>query len=125
MRPMLRYLACVWLVCQLTGFVAAPVAVSLGAMQVAKDTGDHCCPGLAPGQACPMHHNRAGAKTCVMRNACSPSPAALLTLMGGLGLLPRSSDRALTAIAACDVEAISSSAAIARARRPDSPPPRG
>jgi hypothetical protein len=121
---MLRSLAWAWLICQLTGFVAAPVAVSFGAMQVAEDTGDHCCPGLAPGQACPMHHNRAEAKTCVMRSACSPSPAALVTLMGGLGLIPPASAVALTAFVAGDVALIPSTAAIARSKRPDSPPPR-
>jgi hypothetical protein len=123
MRKMLRSLASAWLVCQLAGFAAAPIAASCGLMQMAADGEEQCCPGLAPGQACPMHHNRTTAKTCVVRNACAPSPAALLTLMGGLGLLPPSLP-ATTAIVRGEIVTVSSATAIARAGLPDSPPPR-
>lgn len=123
MRPTLRYVACAWLVCQLAGFAAAPIAVGQSRSAAGTDSRESCCPGVAPGQACPMHRTATGAKTCVMRNACAPSPSVMLTLLGGLGLLPPLTST-LTALVAGDVPPSDPSAAIARAELPESPPPR-
>jgi hypothetical protein len=109
MRSMLRLFASAWLLCQLTGLIAAPVAA--------------CCPGVAPGQVCPMHHTREGAKHCVMRSDCGSSTAALLTLIGGVGLVP-------PPVAFAGPFVVATPAlrpafpAIARAERPEAPPPR-
>ena len=32
---------------------------------------DKCCPGMLPGQICPMHHTKEGKRTCKMRSACT------------------------------------------------------
>jgi hypothetical protein len=124
MRPLLRSLASVWLACQLAGFAAAPLAVCLGpAAPAVADVEDACCPGIAPGQMCPMHHTREGTRHCVLRNACASSSAALLTLFGGLGLMPPSAE-SLTVFAVSPLASAPSSERIVRADLPESPPPR-
>lgn len=123
MRPLLRSLASVWLACQLAGFAAAPLALCLGPASAAADVEDACCPGIAPGQMCPMHHTREGTRQCVLRNACASSSAALLTLFGGLGLLPSSAESS-TVVAVSPLGPAPSSERIVRADLPESPPPR-
>jgi hypothetical protein len=121
-RRRLSWVVAFWLACQVAGVVAAPLAFCCRSMPAADDD-EQCCPGLLPGQICPMHHRREGEPTCKMRDACGRTDAALVSLAGVVGLLPaptsvvsafETGDR-LTAIAA---------SAIARAHRPESPPPR-
>ncbi len=123
MRPTLRYLTCAWLVCQLAGFVAAPIAVCASPASANADSHENCCVGSEPGQACPMHRSPKGDKDCVMRNACAPSPSILLTLLGGLGLLPPPSST-LAALVVSDLPPGDPSVGIARAELPEPPPPR-
>jgi len=121
-RRRLSWVVAFWLACQVAGVVAAPLAFCCRSMPAADDD-EQCCPGLLPGQICPMHHRREGEPTCKMRDACGRADAALVSLAGVVGLLPaptpvvsafETGDR-LTAIAA---------SAIARTHRPESPPPR-
>jgi hypothetical protein len=110
-----------WLLCQAAGLASAPLAL----WRAPAEAGivDECCPGVAPGQVCPMHHAKEGGRTCVMRNACSQSNAALLVLSGGIGVPPRATAAVAVAI---DVESVSltESTTFARTSRPESPPPR-
>jgi hypothetical protein len=124
MRPMLRALASAWLVCQLAGLIAAPVAMCVNPAEAAASAEDACCPGVAPGQVCPMHHTREGAKHCVMRSACASGTTALLTLVGGVGLLPSLTSSAVDTLAQAGAAPRLASATIARAELPESPPPR-
>jgi hypothetical protein len=124
MRPMLRAIAAAWLVCQLAGLIAAPISVWMGAVEAVASAGDDCCPGVAPGQVCPMHHTREGAKHCVMRGDCAASTAALLTLVGGVGLAPPHILSLADPLAASGSALLPASTAIARAELPESPPPR-
>ena len=121
---MLRALACAWVVCQLAGIVAGPLAVYFGPAEAIASSEDACCPGVAPGQVCPMHHTREGTKHCVMRNACAASTAALLTLVGGVGLMPTPSASSADASAPSGPASLFASATIARPELPESPPPR-
>jgi hypothetical protein len=123
MRPMLRALASVWLLCQLAGLIAAPVAMCVSPAEVAASAEDACCPGVAPGQVCPMHHTREGAKHCVMRSTCASSTAALLTLVGGVGLLPSVAPSAAV-LAVSGAAPRVASTPIVRTELPESPPPR-
>jgi hypothetical protein len=77
------------LVCQAAALSAAPVALYRSAASTVEDL-DKCCKNLGPGQTCPMHHkshgspeNRGSAWTCL----CSPSDAALASLVGVSGAL--------------------------------------
>src|SRR5947207_962818 len=86
-----RHLSCVIasvLACQIAGAAAAPLAFSLRGVPTIDD--DKCCPGLQPGQICPMHHTKEGERTCKMRNACAQSDAALIALAMGAGVLRES-----------------------------------
>ena len=78
------------LVCQGAALSAAPVALCRNGVAIGEDL-DECCRNLRPGQTCPMHHKTHGAPahrgtawTCV----CSPSDAALASLVGVCGALP-------------------------------------
>src|SRR3984893_16171896 len=117
----LSWLICESLACQIAGVVAAPLTFCCQNVASAGDD-EKCCPGLLPGQVCPMHHKREGT-TCKMRSACGPADAALVALAGGLGGLPRSTV-AVNPFAAGDVVRAFASFAIIRAHRPESPPPR-
>jgi hypothetical protein len=121
-RRRLSWVVCVWLACQVAGVVAAPLAFCCRAVP-AGDDDEICCPGLLPGQICPMHHKREGERTCKMRDACGRADAGLVALAGIVGLLPD----ATVAVSAFEVggslDAIVPSA-LSRAHRPESPPPR-
>jgi hypothetical protein len=122
LRRHLAWVVCAWLAGQAAGIAAAPFALCCSAPSSAHDD-EKCCPGLLPGQVCPMHHTREGAKTCKMRSACGPSGAALIALSSGLGDLPSTSAFASTLLPADIVGGITRPA-IARAHLPESPPPR-
>ncbi len=118
MRRFLPALAGVWLACQL---IAAASPLTLFSERFGIDQ-ESCCPGLAPGQVCPMHHHAAGERsTCKMESTCAHHDAALLTILA-VGVLPThtASTAATTA-----PEAVASPASSTRSRAvvPDVPPP--
>jgi len=123
LRNRLSWLAIIWLVCQATGFAAAPVTFAARVMIAAEEGCD--CPGTAPGQACPMHSHDAAKNddgTCRLRNACAPDEAALLTIVGGNGITTQTAVVSIERIAV-PVDTLVTST-LRRADLPDSPPPR-
>jgi hypothetical protein len=120
-RRRVSWMICLWITCQMAGVVAAPLAFCCQRVATADD--EKCCPGLLPGQICPMHHTREGDRTCKMRDACGRADAGLVLLAGVVGLLPRPTP-VVSAFDFGDAVASSASSAIARAYRPESPPPR-
>jgi hypothetical protein len=112
-----------WLTIQLTGLVAAPMALCSHGASAGADRTAACCPGVGPGQICPMHKAREGAPKCRMETSCHESDAALLSLLTAAGLLP-------AAIAVFDISppldlvVVAAGAPVARADLPDPPPPR-
>src|SRR5205823_14947372 len=121
-RRRLSWVVAFWLVCQVAGVVAAPLALCCRSTPAADDD-ERCCPGLLPGQTCPMHHRREGEPTCKMRDACGRADAALVSLAGIVGLMPTAT-HAVSAFETGDRLTAIAESAIARAHRPDSPPPR-
>jgi hypothetical protein len=121
-RRHLGWLIAAALACQVAGVAAAPLTFCCQNVATASDE-EQCCPGLLPGQVCPMHHAREGVRTCKMRNACARSDAALVALAGGIGVLP-SATPAVSAFDLGDPLHSLAQSAISRARRPESPPPR-
>src|SRR5262245_19700278 len=121
-RRRLSWVVCIWLACQAAGVVAAPLAFCCRAVPVADD-GEICCPGLLPGQIGPMHHKPEGERTCKMRDACGRADAGLVALAGVVGLLPDATI-AVNAFAVSGPVRTIVPSAIARAYRPESPPPR-
>src|SRR4051812_47829806 len=120
-RSRLSWIVGGWLLCQIAGLAAAPFALCCANQAV--DETPACCRGLAPGQKCPMHHGDDSHPTCKMRNACNQSDAALLTLSGGVGVLPASTIGEI-AFDPGDLLAAPSDSAAPRTDRPESPPPR-
>jgi len=122
-RRRVSWIACLWLTCQLAGLVAAPLAFCCSAVHTTDDD-EICCPGLLPGQVCPMHHRREGGEpTCKMRDACARADAGLVALAGFVGLLPGPTIT-VTAFQVGDPLAAIAPSAMSRAYRPESPPPR-
>src|SRR3954447_2752749 len=111
-----------WLLFQLANITAAPLTFCCQNVATAGDD-EKCCPGLLPGQVCPMHHTREGKATCKMRSMCAGSDASLVALAGGLGAMPLVTT-AVSAFVLGDPPSVLSRAAILRADRPESPPPR-
>jgi hypothetical protein len=123
-RRRLSWVIALWLVSQVAGIAAAPVGFCCRGVQTAIDD-DHCCPGLLPGQVCPMHHTKQdGKRTCKMRGGCASTfDAALIALAGGIGVLPVPTSL-VSAFAPGIFLADVSSSAMSRAFIPESPPPR-
>src|SRR3954465_12044026 len=121
-RRRIAWMICGWLVCQVAGVAAAPLAFCCRAVPAA-DPDDKCCPGMLPGQICPMHHTRKGVRTCKMRNACPRADAALIGLAATLGTIPESTP-AVTVFDSGRFLARFAPSAIRRAHVPESPPPR-
>jgi hypothetical protein len=109
MRRFLRAFAGLWLASQLVA-VVSPLTLFSESFGIDQAT---CCPGLAPGQVCPMHHKRAGDRTCQMESACAHHDAALLTILA-TGAVPPS----VPAIA------FVSESTLSQDPTPDLPPPR-
>jgi hypothetical protein len=123
-RRIVRSVAFAWLVCQLVAIAAAPLSLCCAEMPAADHHQEkRCCPGLLPGQVCPMHHTRAGDKTCAMRSACGRIDPALVSLVAGLGVLPHLTTALVAFEPLAPIAAIAASP-MARADRPDLPPPR-
>jgi len=121
-RRRLSWLICGWLAFQLASYVAAPFA--LCCEDPAASVLPECCEAAAPGQTCPMHHNvDTGDRTCKMRNACARADSALLTLSGGLGVMPTPTNDVIAFTAGERLTALRSPAVV-RTDRPESPPPR-
>jgi hypothetical protein len=111
-------------VLQVAALAAAPM--SLCAHPAAVPSAHHdanCCPGIAPGQVCPMHHTREGGRTCTMSSACCAGDIALLSLSFALGA-PLSSAHTLHFTPTNDRVSSFVPARIARADLPEPPPPR-
>jgi len=120
-RRRISWVVSVWLACQVAGVVAAPLAFCCRTVQVDDD--EACCPGLLPGQMCPMHHKREGERTCKMRDACNRTDAGLVALAGVVGLLPETT-AVVSTFGVGDSPRAAVPSAISRACRPESPPPR-
>jgi hypothetical protein len=105
----LRSIAVAWLTCQFAALCVAALAM--------------CCPGAAPGDLCPMHRLKQAEPKCLMRAACEPTDAALVALSTGAGVLPHFSISFASLQSLEPVHAIALST-LARADRPDAPPPK-
>jgi hypothetical protein len=121
-RRRLSWAVGAWLLFQIANVAAAPVAFCCQNVAIAGDD-EKCCPGLLPGQVCPMHHTKEGVATCRMRSMCAGTDASLVALAGGLGAMP-----VVTAVvrpfALGDPLPVASRPSILRTDRPESPPPR-
>ena len=119
MRRFLRTLAVAWIACQAAA-VSSPMMLVSDAFGIDQAI---CCPGLGPGQVCPMHHHTTGDRsTCKMESACAHHDAALLTILA-VGVLPATSAAARPGSAPAAFSTIAPST-ISRAAVPDLPPPR-
>src|SRR3954467_12513271 len=87
-RRRLSWLVGAWLLCQIANVSAAPLTFCCQNVATAGDE-EKCCPGLLPGQVCPMHHTKEGERTCKMRASCCGSDASIVALAGGRGAVPR------------------------------------
>jgi hypothetical protein len=119
MRRVLRSLACVWIACQLAA-IAAPIALACDAFGIDQVS---CCPGIGPGQICPMHHKTASSRsTCRLESACGHHDTMLLTMIG-VGILPPAAASIASSPIANRVDTLAAST-LSRASVPDLPPPR-
>jgi hypothetical protein len=122
-RHRLSWIAAVWIAFQVAGVVAAPLAFCC---ERAAVDDEECCPGLLPGQMCPMHHVRKADKkepVCKMRDACGRADAGLVSLAGVVGLLPQPT-AFVNHFEVGDAVGVAVPSALSRAYRPESPPPR-
>jgi hypothetical protein len=128
LRARMPWLAGTWLLCQIAGFIAAPVVFGATVHTYTAGVGDaECeCPGTAPGQACPMHKSKShddDRNACQLRSACSSADTALLTLStGGIAVMPAPSS--VVVDLAAQVLAGLALSPLTRAALPDAPPPR-
>jgi hypothetical protein len=122
---LLRSVAAVWVACQLAGVVAAPLAMRFAPAPESDNHATKCvCPGIVPGQTCPMHHTtRSDGRECLMRSASGPDEVVLLSLVGTFGLLQNLS-RSLVTLQYFEPISATTPSAIARIDPPDAPPPR-
>jgi hypothetical protein len=110
----------------MTGVLASPIL--MWRVTASHDDRECECP-IAPGQACPMHHNgkdHAGKRddtTCTLRNAFPADDTALFAHAGGFGILPGPMAVA-TDFDPGAVVLTAAPSALLRAYRPESPPPR-
>ena len=121
-RRRLSWLIAVWLLCQIANVTAAPFTFCCQNVATAGDE-DKCCPGLLPGQVCPMHHTKEGERTCKMRSSCVGSDAAIVSLAVSSSGLPASTP-VVSAFELGERVRLAPQSAILRTARPESPPPR-
>src|SRR3954462_11306866 len=88
-RRRLSWLIGAWLLCQIANLAAAPLTFCCQNVATVGDD-EKCCPGLLPGQVCPMHHTKEGERTCKMRSVCTGTDASMIALAGGPGAVPAS-----------------------------------
>lgn len=120
----MRIIAGAWLTLQIAALVAAPIALSWARVDPPSAHHEHaCCPGIGPGQMCPMHHTREGLRTCTMSGTCAAGDLALLSLTFALGV-PVPAANAVRLVTATDLVPPTAPAPIVRAEIPESPPPR-
>ena len=123
MRRFLRALIGCWLACQIVA-AAAPLTLFSDSFGIDQAS---CCPGIGPGQICPMHHKSTAEKnsaktTCTMESACAHHDAALLTILA-VGVMPPVSSAAPMPVPNARSPLALASTPIARAVVPDLPPP--
>src|SRR6185369_1322872 len=121
-RRRLSWLVGAWLLCQAANVAAAPLTFCCQNVATAGDD-EKCCPGLLPGQICPMHHTKEGERTCKMRAACAGTDAALVALAGGLAAMPRTT-LVVSAFEPGELPSHARPSTLLRGERPESPPPR-
>jgi hypothetical protein len=84
----LSWLLSLWLIGQLVALAAPAVLAAAGSAPIEQIC---TCPG-GDHETCPMHHGGASTQPstndCAMTSRCAPSDVALLSLAGGLGVLP-------------------------------------
>ena len=125
-RQCLSWLAAGWILCQLAAFAAAPIVLSAEVLDPV--TVERCtCAGAAPGTACPMHPGHGGDQKssgtdCKLRSSCASSGAALLSLAGGIALVPSQAAAEVDAVAA--LIPVGRLSAASRVELPEFPPPR-
>ncbi len=123
-RRGLRSVACGWLAMQLVAFAAAPmIGLCCAGAPASSAHPRACCPGIAPGQMCPMHHSREGGRTCTMGSACHTGDAALLSIFAVVGLVSPATPADRLASSAERLPSFAT-APIFRTELPESPPPR-
>lgn len=121
-RPVLGPIALGWLVCQLATLTLMPVVQVVSAKSISAEQTCRCPDGAHTG-LCPLHKTPAGSKQCLLRSADSTDGAALVPLLGLLGLIP--TREALIDPPLSDALAlVDPVAAIERLLSPDTPPPR-
>jgi hypothetical protein len=111
-----------WLLCQIANVSAAPLTFSCQNVASAADE-EECCPGLLPGQVCPMHHAKKGEPTCQMRSSCAGCDTAIISLAIGAGA-PPSSTPAVSTFDLGERIVLAPQSSTLRSDRPESPPPR-
>lgn len=121
-RRRLSWLIGAWLLCQIANVAAAPLTFCCQNVATAADE-EKCCPGLLPGEVCPMHHTKEGERTCKMRGVSSGADAALAALASGLGAPPPAT-AAVSVFNLGDPPLLATRSAIFGTARPESPPPR-
>jgi hypothetical protein len=121
-RRRLSWLVGAWLLCQIANVGAAPLTFCCQNVATAGDD-EKCCPGLLPGQICPMHHTKEGERTCKMRSSCAGTDASIVALAGGLGALPAPTP-VVSAFELSALPRVAPQTALLRTDRPESPPPR-
>jgi len=121
-RRRLSWVIGAWLLCQIANVSAAPMTFCCQNVATSADD-EECCPGLLPGQVCPMHHTREGERTCKMRGSCTGTDASLLALASALGAMPQPTV-AVNAFAVGVLPRVAPVSTLLRTDRPESPPPR-
>jgi hypothetical protein len=121
-RRRLSWLVGAWLLCQIATVAATPLTFCCQNVATVGDD-EKCCPGLLPGEICPMHHTKEGERTCKMRSMCAGTDASLVALAGGLGAMPRPTV-VVSTFDPGDLPRIARQSTPFRTDRPESPPPR-
>ena len=110
-----------WLVCQTVAIVGVSLVASVSGSPRSHAEA-HCTCLIAPGQACPMHHDSEKDRSCRLRSAHSGLDVVSVMVIGW-GILPPSS-AIVVHLDAEHLVATSLAAVVSRPHRPTSPPPR-
>jgi hypothetical protein len=126
LRRYLSQFVTLWLIGQSASLLAAPISLAqLPRSETVLGVEECHCPGVGPGQICPMHHKRRESKeTCRMCGTSDAGEVALVVLTVGLGILaPAPAEVAVSHHG--ESVAVPAASVVARVGHPDSPPPRG